>query len=192
MKKILKYYPFILLLLVGITGCATIPKESVKLSENLSGMIESAKASHVSLVNRYFAEKKNEVKRFVMEEYKPVFIRNVGNELKAQNKEFTFELYDRTMERILKKMDQWVGEVEQTRIEVLSELDQHYHLMVQTNEVITDFLRSASKVEEARKELIERSRIEAEKIIDFGKLEERIQGIMDKISEAKKIGGKEE
>lgn len=63
MKKILNYYPFILFLLVGIAGCATIPKESVKLSENLSEMIESTKASHVNLANRYFAEKKNEVKR---------------------------------------------------------------------------------------------------------------------------------
>lgn len=191
MKKIPNYYAFILTLLIGIVGCATIPKESVKLSENLSGMIESAKASHVNLVNKYFEEKKNEVKRFVMEEYKPVFIKNVGEGLKAQNKEFTFELYDRAMERILKKMDQWVGEIEEMRIQVLNELDEHYYLMSQTNEAITGLLRSASKVEEARKELIERSRIEAEKIIDFGKLEERIQGIMDKISEAKKMGGKE-
>ncbi|MBA7511737.1 hypothetical protein ES705_03733 [subsurface metagenome] len=191
MKKIPNYYAFILTLLIGIAGCATIPKESVKLSENLSVMIESAKASHVNLVNKYFEEKKNEVKRFVMEEYKPVFIKNVGERLKAQNKEFTFELYDRAMERILKKMDQWVGEVEEMRIEVLNELDEHYYLMSQTNEAITGLLRSASKVEEVRKELIERSRIEAEKIIDFGKLEEKIQGIMDKISEAKKMGGKE-
>jgi len=192
MKKILNYYLFILLLLVGITGCATIPKESVKLSENLSGMIESAKASHVNLVNRYFTEKKNEVKRFVMEEYKPVFIKNVKDKLKAQNKEFTFELYDKAMERILKKRDQWVGEIEEMRIEVLNELDEHYYLMTQTNQAITDLLRSASKVEEAKKKLIERSGIEAEKIIDFGKLEENIQGIMNKINEAKKMGGKEE
>lgn len=192
MKKILNYYPFILFLLVGIVGCATIPKESVKLSENLSEMIESTKASHVNLVNRYFAEKKNEVKRFVMEEYKPVFIRNVSNKLKAQNKEFTFELYDRAMERILKKMDQWVGEVEEMRIGVLNELYDHYYLMTQTNDAITSLLRSASKVEETRKKLIERSRIEAEKIIDFGKLDERIQGIINKINEAKKMGGKEE
>jgi len=192
MKKIPNYYAFILTLLIGIAGCATIPKESVKLSENLSGMIESAKASHVNLVNKYFEEKKNEVKRFVMEEYKPVFIKNVGERLKTQDREFTFELYDRAMERILKKMDQWVGEVEEMRIEVLNELDEHYYLMSQTNEAITGLLRSASKVEESRKELIERSRIEAEKVIDFGKLEERIQGIMNKISEAKKIGGKEE
>jgi len=180
------------MLLIGIAGCATIPKESVKLSENLSGMIESAKVSHVNLVNKYFAEKKSEIKRFVLEEYKPVFIKNVRERLKAQNKEFTFELYDRAMERILKKMDQWVGEVEEMRIEVLNELYDHYYLMTQTNDAITSLLRSASKVVEARKKLIERSRIEAEKIIDFGKLDERIQGIMDKINEAKKMGGKEE
>ncbi len=192
MKKILNCYLLILILLIGIVGCATIPKESVKLSENLSEMIESTKASHVNLVNRYFAEKKNEVKRFVIEEYKPVFIKDVGNRLKAQNKEFTFELYDKAMERILKKMDQWVGEVEEMRIGVLNELDGHYQLMNQTNEAITNLLRSASKVEEARKELIERSKMEAEKIIDFGKLDERIQGIIDKINEAKKMGGREE
>jgi len=192
MKKTLGCYLLILMLLIGIAGCATIPKESVKLSENLSGMIESAKVSHVNLVNKYFAEKKSEIKRFVLEEYKPVFIKNVRERLKAQNKEFTFELYDRAMERILKKMDQWVGEVEEMRIEVLNELYDHYYLMTQTNDAITSLLRSASKVVEARKKLIERSRIEAEKIIDFGKLDERIQGIMDKINEAKKMGGKEE
>lgn len=192
MKKVLNYYSFIVVLLVAITGCATIPKESVELSENLSEMIESARTSHVNLVDKYFAEKENEVKRFVIEEYKPVFIRNIRDKLKAQNKEFTFELYDKALERILKRMDQWVGEVEEMRIELLNELDEHYHLMTRANEAITNLLRSASKVEETRKKLIERSGIEAEKIIDFGKLDERIQGIIDKINEAKKLIGKEE
>ena len=52
-----------ILFLVG--GCATIPKESVELSSELTRMIRVAEASHLALVEDYVAEKKHRADDFL-------------------------------------------------------------------------------------------------------------------------------
>lgn len=183
-------YLFILLL-IG-TGCATIPNESVKLSESLGDMISSSRSSQVNLVNRYFDERAESVRELALNEYKPALVKNVQKRLQDKGQEFTFERYDQTISRVLKKMDEWTGEIEIQRIQVLAEINEHYDWMVRANESVTSLLRSASKIEGTRKKLIGELEKKGDKLIDFEKLDQQTQAILGKVQQAKDLLGMEE
>ncbi len=48
-----------------LSGCATVPKESVELSAELTKMIRSAESSHLALVEDYISEKKHRADEFL-------------------------------------------------------------------------------------------------------------------------------
>ena len=60
------------------------------------------------------------------------------------------------MLRIQKKRNQWLGEVENNRLEVLQALEEHYVVLYQCNSEVTSLLRSAAKISETRAALLER------------------------------------
>ena len=170
-----------------INGCATIPKESVKLSESLGGMISHSRTSHVNLVNRYFSERIETIRNFALTEYKPAFIKNIQKRLKDQGQEFTIERYDQAMGRVLKKVDEWVAEAEAERISVLGEVRESYDRMTRANESVTSLLRSASQIEEVRKKLTGDIEKQGESLVDFEKLDQKMQGIFNKVQKAKEL-----
>lgn len=169
------------------TGCATIPKESVKLSENLGTMISRSRTSHINLANRYFNERVEAVKTFALNEYKPAYVKTIQKKLKEQNQEFTFERYDQAMSRVLKKIDEWVAEVEAQRTQVLGEVNEHYDRMTRANESVTSLLRSANQIEETRKKLVGDIEQKGDKLIDFEKLDQQTQAILGKVQQAKDL-----
>ena len=62
------------LLISLLSGCATVPKESVELSTELTKMIRSAEASHLALVEDYISEKKHRADDFLERVWIPTFI----------------------------------------------------------------------------------------------------------------------
>jgi chloramphenicol O-acetyltransferase len=169
------------------TGCATIPRESVKLSENLGTMISNSRASYINLVNHYFDQRVEAMRTFALNEYKPAFIKNIQKRLKEQNQEFTFDRYDQAVTRVLKKTDEWVAEVEAQRTQVLNEVNAYYDLMTRANESVTSLLRSANQIEEARKKLTGDLEQKGDKLIDFEKLDQQTQAILNKAQKAREL-----
>ena len=53
------------LLLVVLSGCAHIPKESAQLSQELTGMINAAQTAHLNLVEGYIQERRTRVDDFL-------------------------------------------------------------------------------------------------------------------------------
>lgn len=167
------------------SSCATIPKESVKLSESLGTMISNSRSSQINLVNRYFSERIEGIRTFALDEYKPAFMKNVQKRLKDQGQEFTFDRYDQAMGRVQKKVDEWVAEAETERAQVLDAVNQSYDRMTRANESVTSLLRSASQVEETRKALTGDLEKQAGNVVDFEKLDQKMQGILNKVQQAK-------
>ena len=60
-------------LVILLAGCVSVPKEAPELSARLGKHISSIEQSHISLLNRYFDEKRLEVDRFINEDWLPVF-----------------------------------------------------------------------------------------------------------------------
>ena len=61
----------ILALVIGLAGCAQVPKESVELSATVGRDIQRAQESHLELARILFARMKDDINRFVDEEYAP-------------------------------------------------------------------------------------------------------------------------
>lgn len=145
-----------LISIFGLTmsGCAaSIPPESVELSQSIGNMIISAKVAHVNMVNSHFGNLREEVDNFAMSEYKEAFLNNVRKLLKQKDSNFTelsFEQYDKAMVRVFKKRSEWMDEVEKNREQVLEALEEHYSVLLATNAQVTSLLRSAVKLSETQ------------------------------------------
>ncbi len=140
-------------------GCASIPGEAVELSKLTGEMAQSAKLSHVRLANQYFDFRRKQIEQFAFGEYKRAFLRNVRALLKENDPNFTeltFDQYDSAMERIRKKVEEWVDEVESYRGDVLQALEEHYPVMLASNEELTSLVRSAANLSETRASLLQR------------------------------------
>jgi hypothetical protein len=91
------------------------------------------------------------------------------------------------MTRVLKKTDEWVAEVEAQRTQVLNDVSEHYDLMTRANESVTSLLRSANQIEETRKKLTGELEKKGDKLIDFEKLDQQTQAILNKVQQAKDL-----
>jgi len=66
-----------------MSGCATVPKETVQLSEIVGEQIEQMEVSHEGFVRLYYGRLRNDVNRFLVEKWIPEFLARA-----AQNEEF--------------------------------------------------------------------------------------------------------
>ncbi|TAK63640.1 MAG: hypothetical protein EPO24_04010 [Bacteroidetes bacterium] len=152
-------YVVSILLVVLLGSCATIPSESVELSQLVGEMINSAKVSHVNMVNLHFNAQSKDVDLFALHDYKEKFLSNIRDKKKERDPAFvelTFDEYDRAMERVLKKRTELLAEVEANRQRVLQALEEHYTVLLASNSEVTALLRSAAKLSETRSALLER------------------------------------
>lgn len=149
----------VLTLLVCPASCTSVPPESVELSKLVGEMIQSAKASHLNMVNKHFAYRVSEVERFAFNEYKAAFLDNVRSVMGGEDQNFvelSLSQYDQAMERVRNKADEWVDEVRDNQRSVLAALEEHYTVLLASNEEVTSLLRSAADLSETRATLLAR------------------------------------
>lgn len=60
--------------LLGVIGCATVPRPTVELSEVVDRQIGEMQKSHEAFVSLYYAKLKEDVNRFVEEKWTPTFL----------------------------------------------------------------------------------------------------------------------
>lgn len=177
-----------LLLLLTMSGCASIPKESAELSRHVGDMIASTQVAHVAMVNRYFDRMKTEVEDFAFRDYKNAFLANVRKVAKKKDPEFvelSFDQYDQALSRVQHKRDEWVREVDKGRQAVLLSLEEHYALMRQANASLTALLRSASNLNQTEAALFDR--YGAGVGISSGKLKEWEDKVYDTTSKVRSL-----
>ena len=191
----LKKWAVLLVAAITCAGCVSIPPESVELAKLTGEMIQSAKISHVNMANQHFAFQRKEIERFAFGEYKAAFVENVTKRLAADNKEMTMPLYERTVDRVRQKANEWAAEVDAQRMDVLKALEEHYTVLIASNEELTSLLRSAVDLSQTRAALLDRwgakAGISAQKIQEVEtKLVNGTTKIHDMLnSELQKLGG---
>ena len=184
--------------LLSFSACISIPPESVELSTLVGELVQSAKLSHFNLVNLHFDFRRKEIESFAFNGYKGAFLDNVRKLLKEQDSSFeelSLAQYDRSMDRVRKKNNEWIEIVEQDRRKVLQALEEHYSVLLGSNAELTALLKSGADLSETRSSLLARwgpkFGITAEKIKE---VEDRIADSVSKVREAldeamKKLGG---
>lgn len=180
---------FVLAAMVSVVAaCAHIPKESAKLSQELTGMISSAQAAHMNLIEGYVGERRTRIDDFMRDKWIPVFLGRFVKEsdvlgqidragsapekgkIMLQFAEAaTKEIYSRRASQMTA-----LGSIERTMKE---EAQDYYADMLTVNQAITAHLMSAAKVTEARDELLKQLKVSGKEVFPVDK----INDVMDKI-----------
>ena len=74
--KLYKYIFPILLIISCCYGCISIPQEAPELSVELGNQISSIEKSHITLLHKYFNDKREKIDNFVLHEWAPLLANN--------------------------------------------------------------------------------------------------------------------
>ena len=143
-------------LLLILVGCASVPKESVKLSQEIGKGIASYHEAYINLLNEYFSQKRIVINNFILNKYLPKYMENLKNELKAAGEDpeklHPFMVRD-IVKDISEKRDSMHEELEKTRIAIIDAVSRDYLLLTSANSTVTGLLQSAVDVDEAASSL---------------------------------------
>lgn len=193
-----------IVLLFGLTACATIPQESADLSIELGNQISAIETSHVALVDQYFAEKRDRVDEFLVREWVPEFAAQffaneqisrlweqvVLSKDPADRLQFIVTLGPKLQGRINQKRLELIKPLDETERIVKQQLSSNYDQAHAINNSITSFLVSASKVAENRNRYLEMLGVKDEKII---KILDQVDEAVGSLAEnAEKVASKED
>jgi hypothetical protein len=147
-----------------LCGCASIPPESVQLSEAISQDMTSIEAAHREIATRYFAAMREEVNRFVEREYRPFTIRKTIEQLDlAQRLQDAHkpgaelgpvDLMTIVVEEVQADIDNYrselLGPIVARERTVLASLDTAYIKLRNASNALTAHLTSVRRVHEAQ------------------------------------------
>lgn len=158
------------ILLAGVAACATVPDESVELSNTVGRDLEEVHRAHRALADLHFSRIEQDINRFIDETYRPAFIRNFAEEFKLDVK--VTQVVDRDPDKLLPLLTRFV-EVANSRIEakraelldpiqtqkklVISEIDAAHRQIQAAQAVVTGHLASVRKVREVQNEALAKS-----------------------------------
>lgn len=179
----------LILMLFFVIGCVTIPKQSAMLSQELSGMIRSSRASHIALLDEYLFERRNRIDDFMKNQWIPKFMDNFTkesgiikqldstNDVNEKNK-IIQEFGETASKRIEERRTALVDVLNDVGRILRRKIEEHYDQMETVNETLTAHLRSAEKVNTTRDEMLKTINMLTKDIIPF----EKINKTLDKIS----------
>jgi len=151
-------------LIIMLSGCATIPPEAPELSAELGNRISNIQDANLTLLHRFFDLKRNEVDRFVQEEWAPVFAGEVFSNPKmksawntivkennpAENMKFLIITGPRLQKTINQKRLELIKPLDEIESRVEQNIRDQYSEALAINNSLTSLLFSASKVVENR------------------------------------------
>lgn len=156
--------PMLIVCLMFISGCVSIPPEAPELSAELGKRISAIEQANITLLNRFFEQKRREVDRFIETEWTPALAENVFSKpAVADAWDYIVHTDDRheRLKFLTKAGPKLQKAINQKRLELiqpLDELERHiegqireeYHQARSINSTLTSFLASASEVAENR------------------------------------------
>lgn len=168
------------LILLGLSACAVIPKESADLSIELGKRISVLETAHMALVDKYFDEKRNSVDEFVEKEWVPEFaaqffaneqIANLWNQIVSSGKtadrlEFIVTLGPKLQAKINAKRLELIKPLDDAERMIEQQLRDNYDQARSINNSVTSFLISSVKVAENQKRYMEMLGLKEEKVTE--------------------------
>jgi hypothetical protein len=174
--------------LIALTACAHIPSEAPELSAELGNRISAIEDSNITLLHRFFDQKRKEVDRFIENEWVPTFAEEffsnhkiskawntiVTEDDKNQRLKFIIKTGTKLQEKINKKRLELIQPLDDLERRIEKKIRDEYAQARAINNSITSFLISASKVAENRNRYLEM----------VGVTDEKIGEIIDKTDDA--------
>lgn len=176
------------LLIILASGCASIPPEAPELSIELGNRISAIEDSNITLLHRFFDQKRKDVDQFIEKEWVPTFADTFFSNPKISNAWETIVKEDDKNQRLMfivktgPKLQEMINIKRLELIQPLDDLERRIENNIRTeysqvramNNTITSFLLSTSKVAENRNRYLEMA----------GVNDERIGNLIDKTEDA--------
>ena len=124
MLKIIKVTT--LSVLIAVTGCVSIPSEAPELSVELGKRIAAIEESNITLLNRFFDQKRKEVDKFIEEEWVPEFANHFFSNKTISDAWETIVSEDDKKQRLLflvKTGPRLIKKINEKRLELIQPLD---------------------------------------------------------------------
>ena len=206
MFKVARFVVFLSVL--ALVGCASIPAEAPELSAELGKRISAIEDSHITLLERFFDQKREEVDRFIADEWIPEFANQFfSNEtisrawdtiVREDNREqrllFLVKIGPKLQERINNKRLELIRPLDELERRIEREIRGEYDQARAINNTITSFLMSSSKVTESRARYLEMIGVSDDKIGDLiSETDSAVSNLLGKANDARdKVGRAEE
>ena len=165
-------------IVLSLVGCASIPPEAPELSVQLGQRISAIEDANITLLHRYFDEKRKDVDRFIEDEWVPVFadeffsntkISNVWDTIVRENNKkdrllFLIKTGPKLQARINRKRVELVAPLDDLERRIEQKLRDEYAQARAINNSLTSFLLSAAKVAENRERYLAMAGVTDQKI----------------------------
>lgn len=178
--------PLLIISLLSLGGCATVPRESVDLSYTLGQDLESLHQSYRELITRYFEALRAQVNDAIDQVFIPTYINGFVTSGKliqdAQNQRADLvEAWARiAVKRIDRERRERLQPLYDTERELLTSVNEAFDKVVRANATITAQLNSVVKTQQAQDEMLESVKLKD--------LREKISGVLaDASAKAGKI-----
>lgn len=174
----MRNYIMAVICIIGISGCATIPPEAPNLSSELGNRISALENANMTLLNRYFDQKRIEVDRFIQDVWLPEFaneffqkpfISDAWNTIVTENDKqqrltFLLKTGPKLQEMINDKRIELIQPLDELERRIERNIKAEYGQARGINNSITSFLLSASKVSENRDRYLEMMGVSSDKL----------------------------
>ena len=178
----------ICILFTILSGCASIPSEAPELSTELGNRITAIEDSNITLLHRFFDQKRNDVDVFIENQWVPTFADTFFSKPGIAKAWETIVQEDNKEQRLLflvktgPKLQKMINKKRLELIQPLDDLERRIEKNIRAeyiqaramNNTITSFLLSASKVAENRNRYLEMT----------GVTEDKIGNLIDKTDDA--------
>lgn len=174
-----------------ISSCASIPPEATQLSGELGKRISAIEQANINLLHKFFELKRNEIDKFIDEEWTPEFAETIFSKPNTK-KAWDTIVKENDSEQRLKfllfvgpALQKEINNQRQKMVKPLDELERKLERKIRAeytqarsiNNTITSFLASASKVAENRQRYLDMVGVTDESI---GKV---IDGVGDTVND---------
>lgn len=163
-----------LICLVGMVGCAQVPKQSVELSETVGRDLAELHRSHRDLASLFYDKMERDVNRFIDDVYVPFQVQRTLKEFQGQLTEAIEEggrpdptgekqaqavaFLSVFLEELRNEVENYRSEklkpIREQRRQLLTSIDDAYARVRDANSITTGHLASVAKVHEMQNELL--------------------------------------
>lgn len=161
-----------------VTACVSVPSEAPELSIALGKRISAIEKSNITLLQRFFKQKRDEVDRFVEEQWLPTFANNffskpaiskawntiVKENDKQQRLIFLMKTGPKLQQMLNKKRRELIKPLELLERAIEQKIRDEYRQARSMNNSITSFLVSAAEVADNRDRYMQMAGVSEEKL----------------------------
>lgn len=178
----------ILFLILGMLGCASLPKATVEMSNLLEQQIDILQNSNLDIIDSYFNEKENNIIIFLNTTWYPAYLEMLFAEeyinsmweeaVNTQNKDERMEILKAltqvAQERYMRQKDSLILPLQQARKDMQTLIINEYQKAKTMNSSITNNISQIQQIQEERKKYMS-------KIIDMDKIDVKMQKSLGKV-----------